>query len=70
MSTNGQIITTTILSTSAADAGTYIISMTTKTTQMSFVYSDLYVLNVVIIDPCSTPIWATNSIATITVSVL
>jgi len=66
----GEVITVSIYSITSADAGTYVLTMTTTTTQQGFNYIDTYVLNVVIIDPCVTPVWNANSIADIYTSVL
>ena len=68
--TNGEVLTINIYSIAAADAGSYVLTMTTTTKQLSFTYTDTYVLNVVVIDPCNTPTWNTNSIADIYATVL
>ena len=68
--TTGSVLTIDISSSSPADAGTYILTLTTQTQQGSFSYSDVYVLNVVVVDPCYTTTWNANSIADIIVSVL
>ena len=68
--TDGTVLTIDIYSTAPADAGSYVLTMTTTTKQLSFTYTDTYVLNVVVVDPCNTPTWNTNSIADIYATVL
>ena len=68
--TNGEVLTINIYSIAAADAGSYVLTMTTTTEQLGFTYTDTYVLNVVVVDPCNTPTWNTNSIADIYATVL
>jgi len=63
-------MTLTISSTSVLDVGTYVLYLYSDTTQGSFTYSHIYVLNVIIVDPCATPVWNANSIAQITTTVL
>jgi hypothetical protein len=68
--TDGKVLTIDIYSIAAADAGSYVLTMTTTTEQLDFNYTDDYVLNVVVVDPCYTPTWNTNSIADIYATVL
>ena len=68
--TTSEVITVNIYSIAAADAGTYVLTIYSSTTQLSFTFTDTYVLNVVIVDPCFTHVWNTNSIADIYTSVL
>ena len=57
-----------INSTAQADAGNYVLTLTTNTKQLSFTYTDTYVLNVVIFD-CKLATWNLNSISDIITSV-
>ena len=68
--TDGTVLSIDIFSALPADAGTYVLSMTTTTSQATFSYSDTYVLNVLVVDPCNTPTWNSNTIADINASVL
>jgi hypothetical protein len=58
-----------INSAALADAGNYVLTLTTNTEQLLFTYTDTYVLNVVIFFDCKLATWNLNAINDITTSV-